>query len=255
MVGVTAVVPRGERRHAGPPHIRGPSASDDLSTYAHRQWVGCLGAMLPVVTWLLTGLRPDPVTSHGWHTLDSISVYYYTSGEVAFAGALSALAIYLLTYHGFDNAFGRMDRILSRTAGVAAALVALFPTEPVYGPRPGWWRPWIGAVHYGAAAVLFVAFMVFSLFLFTRTDSTKPSAGKVARNAGYRICGLGIAACLAWILLRHGEHEIFWPETLALWFFATSWLVKGRVDYTATLLLQKAGRPTEPRRPGSRQTE
>ncbi len=199
--------------------------------------------MLPLWTWGLAVIRPDPITSRGLQPLDSISVYYYTSGVVALAGTLTALAVYMLTYQGFDNAHGHIDRFLGRTAGIAAALIALFPTEYTFskGTAPDWWQPWMGWVHYGSASVLFVSFMIFSLFLFTRSDSPNPKKGKRARNAIYRFCGLVIGACLLWIAFRHGHHEIFWPETLALSFFAASWLVKGRIDFTATLLLQKAG--------------
>src|SRR5437879_5618907 len=106
--------------------LRTPSAADDLSTYLHRQCIGFLGALLPVMVWLVAGLRPANGLASPWRLLNSISAYYYTSGVLAFVGVLVALAVFLLTYRGYDNAHGAQDRLTGWLAGVAAASVAAF---------------------------------------------------------------------------------------------------------------------------------
>jgi hypothetical protein len=189
---------------------------------------------LPLMVWFIAGVRPADTETHRWHALSSISGYYHTSGVVAFVGVLAALAVYLLTYRGFDNEHGKWDRWAARTAGVCAALVALFPTD-VASP-PHWLYPWVSKTHYLSAALLFSCFAFFSLYLFTRSKGV-PDDGKRKRNRLYVGYGIAIVACLLWIVivkvidLRHKtESSIFWPETFALIAFALSWLTKGRAD-------------------------
>src|SRR5262249_48684730 len=106
-----------------------------------------------------------------------------------------------------------------------------------------WWTSWTGTLHYVSAVVLFGAFIFFSLFLFPRTKVKNGPLppDKRARNGIYVTCGVAMVACTVWaglaLLIRA---PIFWPEALALEFFAVSWLVKGRADWTAVA----AGRRT-----------
>jgi hypothetical protein len=225
--------------------LTGPSAFDDRSSYLHRQTIGALGAALPFLVWLIAGLRPADFSVGRWRLHDSISAYYHTSGVVAFVGVLSALSVRLLTYQGFGNGHGTQDRFTARLAGICAALVAFFPTAVKDGPR--WLKPWVSNTHYVAATVLFGCFMFISLFLFTKSGTPHPTRRKQRRNAVYRVCGIAIGTCLAWIaglkLFRRGEVSIFWPEALALWFFAFSWLTKGRADHTLVRLLEYTRHP------------
>ena len=64
------------------------------------------------------------------------------------------------------------------------------------------------------------------------------------RNIVYYVCGLTMLVCMviAGIRSRQG-HPIFWLESVALEAFAVSWLVKGRVHWTAKQLLHRARRP------------
>ena len=209
------------------------SAADDRSGHLHRQAVGCLGASLPLGVYLFDRWRPTAQLDSA--ALDSISAYYYTSGVPLFAGILAALSVYLLTYRGYDNAWQQQDRAAAILAGLAAALVALFPTgHPVYALRPLWWTRSTGWVHYGAAAVLFGALIYIALVLFPKskpgaTHSLPPE--KRRRNALYRLCGVAMILCMVWVAVAmHFEWSIFWAEALALEFFALSWLVKGRAD-------------------------
>ncbi len=191
--------------------------------------IGYLGLALPILLVLLVRLRPNS-PSDQW-TGNSISAYYWTGAVSLFVGVIAALSLFLLTYRGYANESHKYDRGAAIIAGIAAAVVAIFPTAPPRGDVPVlWWADWIDKMHTAAAITLFSTFAVFSLWLFRKTAlGEEPSAGKKRRNAIYLLCGIGIIAGMAWsVVARHSNRSIFWPESLALGFFAWSWLVKGR---------------------------
>jgi hypothetical protein len=205
--------------------------------------IGSLGLVLPFAVWLIAGWRMNPDLPQ-WKVLPSVSSYYFTGSIAVFVGILVALGLFLITYQGYDNRYGRHDRIASRIAGWAAVFVAFFPTEaPLLSLKPFWWSPATGKIHYTAAAVLFCSFTYFSLFLFTRT---KPAAGaslpwdKRVRNGIYIFCGVMMAGCIVWAgIASIMDAPIFLPEALALESFAVSWLTKGRADWTAASLARR----------------
>lgn len=210
---------------------------DDLSSHAYRQLIGSLGLVLPLLLWLIGGLRPTEGLPR-WELLGSVSAYYYTGSVAAFVGVLVALGVFLFTYRGYNNEYRRRDRVAAIIAGGAAVLVAFFPTAAPNGlAAPSWWTPRTGAIHYVAAVVLFCAFIYFSLFLFpkSRVGAGAPlPPDKRFRNGIYIVCGIAMVGCILWAAGASLSGEaIFWPEALALEFFAVSWLFKGRVDRTA----------------------
>lgn len=224
----------------------------DLSAYAHRQLIGYLGLLLPILLYGLAGVRATPELP-GWKLLDSVSAYYYSGAVAVFVGVLFGLGLFLLTYRGYSDS--RADRRLGRFAALCAFAIAVFPTggTPDHIPTPEWWSGTAGSIHYVAAALLFTSFAVFSLWLFRRTDVPEgeplPSA-KRFRNRVYAVCGTVIIACILWAgTSRIRPHPIFWPEAIALWAFALSWLVKGRAHQTLAsaarrvkATVQRAGR-------------
>ncbi len=216
--------------------------ADDLSHQAHRQLIGYLGILLPLILVVLAGLRPTPGLS-SWAPLGSISAYYYTGAVAAFVGILFALALFLLTYRGYKEY--RADRIAGTVGGIAALGVALFPTgAPGDVPEPSWWTPVLRGAHYISAVSLFVVFIVFALWLFRKTNQSKRgslSGGKRWRNRVYLVCGLIMAVSVLWAgsSLFTGA-PIFWPEAIALWAFAFSWLVKGYAHRSVANLVRGA---------------
>ncbi len=221
-----------------------PREPDDLSSAAYRQLIGYLGMVLPVILWLIAGSRPTKGLPP-WKLLESVSSYYYTGAVAAFVGVLAGLGAFLVTYRGYNNEYGWRDRVAGVVAGIAAALVAFFPTAVPTGlPALSWWTKLTGRVHYIAAATLFISFIFFSLFQFRKS---KPGSGKTlptskrVRNGIHIFCGIAMAVCILWagIASLIGA-PIFWPEALALEFFAVSWLAKGRADRTVVA----AGRRT-----------
>lgn len=68
----------------------------DLSHLAHRQLIGWLGILLPLLVVLIS--RLFPVKDMPGEMLDSISSFDYTSAIGVFVGSLFALAMFLFTY-------------------------------------------------------------------------------------------------------------------------------------------------------------
>lgn len=209
---------------------------DDLSSHAERQFIGGLGLVLPVLLWLIAGSRHTEGLPP-WELLGSVSAYYYTGAVAAFVGILVTLGVFLLTYKGYNNEYRRRDRVVAIVAGSAAVLVAFFPTSaPKCLSVPSWWTPFTGTIHYFSAVSLFCAFSVFCLFLFPKSKAGggKPlPLDKQTRNWIYILCGIAMVICMLWAAGAHYTGApIFWPEALALEFFAVSWLVKGRAERT-----------------------
>lgn len=212
----------------------------DLSTEAHRQLIGYSGLLLPALLYLVAGLRRTE-TLPAWTPLESITAYYYSGAIAVFVGVLFGLALFLLTYQGYSDSWE--DRALGRVGAVCALSVALFPTGVPKGvPAPEWLGEATPKIHYTAAAGLFVVFILFSLWLFRRSstpEGAELSPDKKARNRIYLGCGVVMIGCVvrAFVAGQWGQ-PIFWPETIALWAFATSWLVKGE----ATRSIRSAGK-------------
>lgn len=201
-----------------------PRAPQDLvlSYLALRRTVGILGMALPTVVM---------VGAWKYGLLDSISAYYYTNMGNTFVGLLFAIGVFMAAYHGYDW----YDEVVSDAACVGALGVALFPTD-----RSSVTSTAIGKAHYGFAALLFVAFALFCLWLFPKSqhsdDELKTEAykRKRQRNWAYRFCGAIIMACILLMFIGHLVPDVkhypskFWLETFAIEAFGASWLIKGQ---------------------------
>lgn len=205
-----------------------------ISYLTLRKAVGILGTGLPVI--LVVG---SVVFGNCREIQSSISAYYHTGMRDIFVGIISAIALFLFAYKGYDRA----DAIAGNLACVFALVVAFFPTS-VNG-SPGGCIPEsvdngiISTIHYIAAAGFFLVLSYFSLFLFTRSVND-PTPMKLKRNRLYRVCGYTMLVSIALIgafsiCLRMSGcqqlqrfHPTFWLETIALWAFGISWLTKGK---------------------------
>lgn len=212
---------------------------DDLSGHEHRRLLGLIGFLLPLILIAIVLWRDG---RDAWLRLDSVSAYYYSGAVSAFAGMLVAFALVLFTYRGYMDASGKpqkADRRCAIVGGWAALGVALFPTSAPQGFTPlPWVEQWVVTLHFLSAAVLFGVFAIFCVWLFRKKapgnadhETAAAKADKEGRNAVYFICGLVIVACMGWALFEGvNQRSIFWPESVALMFFAISWLVKGYAD-------------------------
>jgi len=188
-----------------------------------RKLIGLLGCALPFVlaigAALISSLDVQP----------SISDYYHTVMRDMFVGILFAIAIFMLSYRGYEP----MDDRAGDIACITAIFVALFPVAPL-NPTPA--QEIFGIVHYVSAALFFLTLAYFSLVLFTKSDpSVPPTPRKLQRNRVYRICGWVIIACLVAIALIgklaagpvKEQGAVFWLEAAAIIAFGFSWLTKG----------------------------
>ncbi len=190
-----------------------------------RKAVGIVGISLPFVLVFGKIVFESPGIQ------SSISDYYYTIMGDVFVGSLCAIGVFLMSYRGYE----RQDDIAGDLACVSAIGVALFPTTPDQNPTSI--DQVIGSVHYVFAAIFFIILAFFCLFLFRKSDPTKPmKRQKRQRNTIYTVCGYTILACIALIafyavFLRGTAVEnldpVFWLEATAVLFFGISWLVKG----------------------------
>ena len=187
--------------------------------------VGVVGVLLPIM------LIGSDLVVFGNAPRGSLSAYYYHPSflHVWFVGSLWAIGVGLMVYMGTRKS--STAGLLSTFAGVAALVVALFPTGEV-GVDGGW----VTKVHFLAAAVVIgglAALCVgFSIYDRNRTDSDA-NAERARRFAPVHLVMaglivLGIVAALATSLFG------FWPaygvlfgEALAILAFGVSWTLKG----------------------------
>jgi len=199
-----------------------------------RRVIGWMGLLLPII--LLMG-SPSQVA----HTpLDSISDYHDEGWlGVVFAGTLWAIGTSLIAYRGYDI----RDHLAGVFAGSCALLITLCPHDV-----PGI----ISATHFSAAVAFFLTLAFFAIYLFTRTapagTPNPPSAtgDKLLRHRVYRGCGItiliallaagipkGLAAAGVAVSSFFTGQWLFWMESLAVWAFAISWMIKGEAGSAA----------------------
>ena len=196
-----------------------------ISYLGLRKAIGIIGTALPFV------LAFGNILVEGPGIQNSISSYYHTGMRDVFVGSLCAIAVFLMSYRGYE----RKDDIAGDLACVFALGVALFPTTPDVNVTPR--DNIIGALHLLFAAGFFLTLAFFSLVLFRKTDPTRaPTRGKLKRNAVYTLCGYTILVCLALIVVVaflssdspvKRLDPVFWFEAAAIVAFGMSWLTKG----------------------------
>ena len=204
---------------------RDTTAAPTQSTLVHsylflRRAMGILGLALPAV--LIVG----KYLIQGGPLLDSISDYVYSDMRGVLIGTMAALGVFLFSYRGY----GWVDDLTADVAAVGAIGVALFPTTPFTG-QPSSAAQAVGLVHIISASIFFAALIIFCLFLFTRSDSVRPTGRKRARNIVYIACGVIMLGCLITIgiveWLLHVGGLVLWLESAAVMAFGVAWLVKG----------------------------
>ncbi len=190
-----------------------------------RKAIGVIALLLPVGVVIGNGWL-----GHSWELKGSISAYYYTPSRNYFVGSLCALAVFFLSYEYRDFGKYRADNYLSDFACVTALGVAFLPTTRggVQSTRA---EEVVGIFHYISAGALFLTLAVFCLFFFTRSQGVK-TPQKIVRNRVYRSCGVIILSCLGLCLIAMWKapeswRALFWLESVMVWAFAISWLVKG----------------------------
>ncbi|MCF0051647.1 hypothetical protein LXM25_16380 [Dyadobacter sp. LJ53] len=200
--------------------------------------IGIMGFLLPIILW--AGLWS--VSGYN-HTLESISHYYYTRVNTAFSVTIGILAIFLIIYKGKK----KIDFILSATAGVFALFVIFFPTtnlspicsHPDYKYAITFINPddIYSVFHFVSAGIFLVCLALIALFRFPKDDSSNEKPSQLDKFM-YRACGIVMLVSLLvtamgnfGIILNEKYFEYpysgtFWGETVAVWAFGYSWLLK-----------------------------
>jgi hypothetical protein len=184
------------------------------------------------------------IGAQGMQHLDmqaSVSGYYYTDMRDVFVSTLVLVGILMTcnrTKRFWDNA-------VSIAAGIAAIAVGLIR------PNPGTMKPqdmptcpsdlrcmfpFLTNVHWICAAILFALLFVMVTFLFPRGTPADADRELLLRNFIYRFCGAVMLVCFVAIAIHRKSY--FLPEAIAIFAFASAWLVKGQ-----TILKDKPGAP------------
>lgn len=192
-----------------------------------RKLIGSIGVFLPVI--LAGGML---YFDKEYFIQDSISDYYGTQLRDIFVGFMFVLGFFLFTYKGYrceGKGLLYNDNFFANLGGAFALGVALFPTTSS--------NVIVRNIHLISAALLFAVFTYFCLVIFRRGVAVENrSEMKKLRNKFYLWCGILIilfvaAAGLSFILMteetRNKTDIIFYCETIALWAFGFSWLIKG----------------------------
>ena len=138
--------------------------------------------------------------------------------------------MFLLVYKFLDFAW---ESLLSSLAGVAAVLVAVFPTErPGDGVMPTPFQVKLGedvvtAIHYGAA-IAFIALLVPIVLFFARDEGRREHRnwqGFHTFTAAFILFGAALAGFAG--ITGGPDKGVLFGEWIAIWAFGASWLVNG----------------------------
>ncbi len=219
---------------------------------ALRLLMGLIALSLSPIVWYKAGEQ-----------LGSISAYYHSGAHDLFVGLLFVVAAFLWAYNGRTIWQGRMSKI----AGLAAILVATYPTacdgpctkeearfecgqqneftsqastcrlceicQPAACCRPAW----VSVVHYVSAGTLFSILAYFCIFPFRRYDKEEEkTAKKERRRKIYWLCGLTMIGCMLVATVSNFAAPgfadklriTFWSEAIALSAFGIAWIVAGK---------------------------
>ena len=191
-----------------------------INTKRMRIMIGILGMLLPWLVALITLSWPG-----------SISETYYSLFAVGtFMVVLGSAGILLVNYKGYE----KIDDITATIAGIFGILICLFPMT--YLPNPSLQTGVLhlpsnisNIFHCISAFGFFGTLAFMSFFLFTKSDGEMTKQKKI-KNIIYRVCGIGMIGSFLLMLLNlfdWAPYNLTWiVETIALFFFGLSWIVK-----------------------------
>ncbi|MBO7062149.1 hypothetical protein [Fibrobacter sp.] len=192
-----------------------------------RAFIGILGMILPWLALLGAVLvaRTTRVPDNFWEDLSISATYYITPPLV---GVLTAAAIILMCYKGYDW----RDHAITALSGVFGAMIVIFPCKcAISGELVGFFQLPVNVshiIHCVSAVLFFILLAINSMFLFTLGESN--TKNKKIKNIIFRVCAVGMLCGLVFIPLPiEFPAKIFISETIALTFFAVSWLVKAEI--------------------------
>ena len=187
-----------------------------INTVRLRAIIGWLGMLLPWIVVILIGYFPH-----------SISATWYTHACTVFMIILGSASFLLISYKGYEL----IDDILLTCSGVAGMGICLFPCAiTAHHDKVGTFMidNQLSNIFHTVFAVIFFCLLAYnSIFLFTK-GSGEFTARKKIRNIIFRVCGIGMVASFA-ILLIPFDYKVWVMETIALFFFGISFLTKANI--------------------------
>ena len=213
-----------------------------------RNALGFLGLMFPLMLILGSVLSRDGMQV-------SMSDFFHTTLRDIYVGTLCSIGVFLISYRGYRREPDEWisDDLIATVAGIAAFGVAFFPNV-----SPGMdietlsqeaVSPSISEVLHFLSAMLF--FLCLSLFCYIKfPKNAKPWRRRIYFTCGHLIWVGGITVAVASHFKQNGAGSgiqafvidyniIFWGETLGIWAFAVSWLVKGKADILVAQKLRR----------------
>jgi hypothetical protein len=205
-------------------HLKRAANGSVLETTAgYRTAIGVLGAALPaiMIVGTLSGLLANKEFER------SISAYYHSELGDFFVGILWVIGVFLFFYkyrpgqhaprsnvHAIQQ--GHADAWLGKFTGIAAVLVAICPTDHKDT------ETLLGAVHVGAAVVLFICLSLFPLMLFSESRRWRLAYQLI----GWSMIGV-LALILGWWLVDKDSAPLLGLETTLILLFSAGWFLKG----------------------------
>lgn len=202
-----------------------------INTTRLRATIGWLGMLLPWIVLFMSGV-------YGYGFPDSISATYYLPTCVTpFMIILGSAGLLLFSYKGYD----KQDDIVCTIAGAFALGICLFScgTKDLIERWPelsqltkvGTFQiiPSVSGILHNICAIGFFGLLAYnSLFLFTKSSGNM-TENKKKRNVIFRVCGIGMTISFLAIIpisIFKWWGGVWTVETIALAFFAISWLTK-----------------------------
>ena len=187
-----------------------------INTIRLRVIVGVLGMLLPWIVAALVGYIPP-----------SISATWYTNACTAFMIILGWASGLLICYKGYEL----IDDILLTCTGIAGFGICLFPCSITdVHEKVGTFLidSQVSDILHSIFAIVFFGLLAYnSIFLFTKSAG-EISPRKRARNIIFIVCGIGMIASFALILLPI-PRKMWITEAVALFFFGVSFLTKANI--------------------------
>lgn len=188
-----------------------------INTLRLRAMIGWLAMLLPWIVVALVGYFPK-----------SISATWYTNACTVFMIILGSASLLLISYKGYE----RIDDIILTCSGIAGLGICLFPCSvPNIIGKVGTFvidEKISNIIHVVCAIIFFALLSYNSIFLFTKNAGEMTQRKKI-RNIIYRVCGVGMLASFLIMLLPSFYIQTWLTETIALFFFAVSFLTKADI--------------------------
>jgi len=182
--------------------------------------IGLLGLLLPIILAFGVDFEIKPSISH----------FYYTDMGVVFTGVLWVFGWLLISYRGYDS-----DNLITTIAGVLIIIVSLVPTAHLAGENqaPNAHQDEMkNYIHLFSAGTFFILMGYMSFCSFTQESGI--GLVKTRRRRIYRVSGVMVWLSIALLIpvttleINLTGIDVYLGETVALFFFGISWLVKSK---------------------------